>query len=113
MTWMVTISDSWHKSLRLHLGFDDVNILLLIMFDKNILLDCNIIKHYLSIVYIAEVKHFLYCVYCLYLSDFSWIENDQNSLLLDKIFYLSNVELINYVTNQWTIFVKTLITKEC
>ena len=86
--WVVTISDSWCKSLQFCLVFDDFNILLLIMFEKDILLDCNIIKHYLSIVYIAEVKHFLYC---LYLSDFSWIENDQNSLLLDKIFYLSNV----------------------
>ena len=35
------------------LAFSDFNIPLLIMFDKNILLDFNIIKHYLSIVYIA------------------------------------------------------------
>ena len=53
MTWMVTISDSQYESLQLRLVFIDFNILLLIMFDKNILLDCNIIKHY------------LYCLYCL------------------------------------------------
>ena len=41
------------ESLRLCLVFSDFNIPLLKMFDKNILLDCNIIKYYLSIVYIA------------------------------------------------------------
>ena len=65
MTCMVTISDLWHKSLRLHLVFSTFNIPLLLMFDKNILLVCNIIKHYLSTVYIA----FILCVF-LYLSDF-------------------------------------------
>ena len=38
------------------------------MFDKNILLVCNNIKHYLSIVYIA-LRFYVLCVF-LYLSDF-------------------------------------------
>ena len=80
MMWMVTISDSWCESLRLHLVFNNFNIL----FDKNILLDYNIIKHYLSIVILLKTfLHCLYCVYSLYLI-LSLIENDQNSLLLDK-----------------------------
>ena len=68
MTCMVTISDSRCGSLRLCLVFSNFNIPLLLMLDKNILLVCNIIKHYLSIVYIALIS-FVLCVF-LYLSDF-------------------------------------------
>ena len=46
MMCMVTISDLWHKSLRLGLVSTNFNIPLLLMFDKNILLVCDIIKHY-------------------------------------------------------------------
>ena len=56
------------ESLRLCLVFFHFSIPLLIMFDKNILLVCNIIKHDLSIVYIALIFSVL-CVF-LYLSDF-------------------------------------------
>ena len=56
------------ESFRLCLVFSDFNIPLLLMFDKNILLVCNIIKHYLSIVCIALI-FFVLCVF-LYLSDF-------------------------------------------
>ena len=70
------------KSLRLHLVFFNFNIPLLLMFDKNILLVCIIIKHYLSIVYIALIFFVLYVFLYLILSlILSWIENDQNSSL--------------------------------
>ena len=61
MTCMVTISDL--RSFRLHLVFSDFNIPLLLMFDKNILLVCNIIKHYLLEYRLYCFNIFLYCVY--------------------------------------------------
>ena len=60
MMCMVTISVSRCKSLRLCLVFFNFNIPLLLMFDKNILLVFNIIKHYLRIDYIALIFFVLY-----------------------------------------------------
>ena len=51
------------ESLKLHIVFSDFNISLLLMFDKNIPLVCNIIKHYIALIF------FVLCVF-LYLADF-------------------------------------------
>ena len=67
MMWMVTILDLQCESLRLHLVFDEFNIPLLIMFDKNILLDCNIIKRYLIIVFCLNIfALFVLCVFFVF-----------------------------------------------
>ena len=72
------------KSLRLRLVFSDFNIPLLLMFVRNILLVCNIIKHYLSIVYIALIFFCIVCICLILCLILSWIENDQNIPLFDK-----------------------------
>ena len=93
MTCMVSISDLQHESLGLCLVFSNFNIPLLLMFDKDILLVYNIIKHYSSCLYYFNI----FCIVCIFV--FVWfcfsfclgLRMTKIVHCLTKIFYLSNV----------------------